>query len=106
MPGIGLFLEGYVVSALISFSVICHFGSLVLLLYSHDHFCIDSISAAWHLLYGVCAAACHVMSHMTPYNSMLLLQIFSISNNSTLFKQAYPKCWSKFTDCNVVSGHI
>lgn len=26
--------------------------------------------------------------------------IFSISNNSTLFKQAYPDCWSKFTSCN------
>ncbi|KAK9807016.1 hypothetical protein WJX72_010792 [[Myrmecia] bisecta] len=26
--------------------------------------------------------------------------IFSISNNSTLFKQAYPKCWSTFEDCN------
>ena len=30
------------------------------------------------------------------------LQIFSISNNSTLFKQAYPDCWSKFTHCNEV----
>ena len=27
-------------------------------------------------------------------------QIFSISNNGTLFKQAYPKCWGKFTTCN------
>ncbi|KAL3162223.1 hypothetical protein ABBQ32_009926 [Trebouxia sp. C0010 RCD-2024] len=26
--------------------------------------------------------------------------VFSISNNSTLFKQAYPNCWSKFKDCN------
>lgn len=50
-----------------------------------------------------CAAACQ---YMMPYNLILLLQIFSISNNSTLFKQAYPKCWSKFTDCNVVSCHI
>lgn len=28
------------------------------------------------------------------------LHIFSISNNSTLFKQAYPDCWRKFTHCN------
>lgn len=30
------------------------------------------------------------------------VQIFSISNNSVLFKQAYPNCWSKFRDCNEV----
>ena len=41
----------------------------------------------------------------TPAVSMypsarVCLQIFSISNNGTLFKQAYPNCWSKFTTCN------
>lgn len=28
--------------------------------------------------------------------------IFSISNNSTLFKQSYRACWNDFTECNKV----
>jgi hypothetical protein len=31
-------------------------------------------------------------------------QIFSISNNSTLFKQAYKSCWGTFKDCNKARG--
>lgn len=92
MPGIGLFLEGYVVS--IASTVLYKLQQqwriqAILRLY---YLCADTYTNIsnfrWHIASQLVLCCC--------------LQIFSISNNSTLFKQAYPRCWSKFTDCNEV----
>ena len=97
MPGIGLFLEGYVVST-----------ALAVLYNLQQHWC-ELLHAALPFVSGE-----HMPESTLPnlrwnkaFHLVLLccLQIFSISNNSTLFKQAYPRCWSKFTDCNKVSLH-
>ena len=49
--------------------------------------CYEILCPAWNL------ASCYHAGYV----------IFSISNNSTLFKQSYKKCWSTFTTCNQVS---
>lgn len=63
------------------------------------------ISSVWNMFKNdpLAPAAAYWRTYGMPGIGLFLegYVIFSISNNSTLFKQAYPKCWSKFTTCNV-----
>ena len=88
MTGVGLFLEGAWSGANLSCgrALSSCFLSVSTCCCSALSCCYEMPFPAWNL--GSCSHAGYV--------------IFSISNNSTLFKQSYKKCWSTFTTCNQV----